>query len=245
MKNKTLVRRPLSAMLALTLLMSFLALFANVQVSAATDRVSMYSISTYFSKYGMSSREIYVQTKDNASNQHVYIHYNYLDGEEWHDEEATYVTTLSDGSKIWKANFTSFNGKYAIRYEADGQVFWDNNNGNDYEYEKIGSAPIAVKRIGSQYRERGYEVDVVLKNFAYQKNVQIRYTTDNWATYTDAPMSFVSMNDDGTENWTGLADINYRLFGDIEYCVYYEVNGQTYWANNFGQNYDSGYRVHQ
>ena len=110
-----------------------MGLFANVNVNASTDRVSMYSTGNVFSKYGITTREIYIKTTDNASDQHVYVRYEFLNGQEWQDEEATYVTTLDDGSKIWRASFNSYSAKYVIKYVADGQTYWANNFGQNYD----------------------------------------------------------------------------------------------------------------
>lgn len=247
MKNASVLKKSLSVFLTLSILVSFFGLFANIKVNAATDRVSMYSAGISFSKYGMTTREIYVQTNDSASDQHVYIHYNYMDGQDWLDREATYVTTLSDGTKIWKATVSSYNIQYAIKYVADGQVFWDNNNGQDYTREEIGTAPITVRRGVYPYTSYNntYSIEVLLKNYAYEKNVQVRYTQDNWATYSDASLSYDSTNSDGTELWNVQLNLDDRGTSDFQYCIYYQVNGQTYWANNFGQNYDLQYYVHK
>lgn len=246
MKNTVLFKKSLSIILSFLMIFSFFALFATSNANAATDRVSMYSRNVYFSKYGMTSSEIYIQTNDNASDQHVYVHYNYFPGLEWRDSEATYVTTLSDGSKIWRTSISSLGVEYAIKYVADGQTFWDNNNGANYTSEEIGTAPITVRRIGSPYNpfNNTYDIDVVLKNYAYEKNVQVRYTQDSWATYTDVPLSYASTNSDDTEVWSGVLNLDERGIDNFEYCVYYQVNGQTYWANNFGENYDSNYIIH-
>lgn len=242
-KTKT-YKRSISMLLAIAMLFSIFSVLSIFNVSAATDRVSMYSTGVYFSKYGMTTRDIYIQTKDNASNQQVYVHYNYLDGQEWQDEQATYLTTLSDGSKIWQARVSSYNFKYAIKYVADGVTYWDNNNGNDYTREEIGVAPVTVRRDGYQSLD-DYTVNALVQNYAYQKNVVVRYTEDDWATYTDVPMSYVSSNGNNTELWTVDLSLNSSDAKGFEYCVYYQVNGQTYWANNFGQNYDWSYHVNQ
>ena len=156
---------------------------------------------------------------------------------------------VSDGSKIFKASITSFKDEYAIKYISDGNEYWDNNNGNNYHSEDIGSAPITVRRIYTSSTGLGseYTVNVVLKNYSYEKDVKVRYTEDNWATQHDVAMHYVSTNDDGTEVWAttlNLSNTSGRIF---EYCAYYynKSNNQTYWANNFGQNYDSSYRIYQ
>lgn len=237
-KTRTL-KKTLTFILALSMLLCCVGAFGSVQASAATDRVSMYFIEPTFSKYGMSDVNVYVQTKDNASNQQVYVHYNYLEGEDWRDKQAEYITTLSDGSKIWKASISSYNLEYAIKYVADGQTIWDNNNGKNYGYQILGTAPIAVKK--NVYPNT--DVTVVLQNYAYQKNVKVRYTDNNWATYKDVPLTYSSTNTDGTENWGTHLTIDDSKLGSYEYCVCYEVNGQTYWANNFGENYDYHYYI--
>ncbi len=214
--------------------------------SAATDRVSMYSISPTFSKYGFTSYEVYIRTNDNAQEQNVTVHYYYVPSSDWQDTEATYVTTLNDGSKIWRANFSSLDCQYVIKYEADGEIIWDNNDGHNYNRsELIGTAPIEALRYGYQYDMDNYKVGAVLKNFAYNKNVFVRYTTDGWNTYSDAALAYDDTNDDGTENWSTTLSLGEIADSeDFEYAICYQVNGQVYWANNFGDNYDFNDCIH-
>ena len=86
-----------------------------------------------------------------------------------------------------------------------------------------------------------------MQNFGYEKDVKVRYTEDNWATQQDVAMHYVSTNDDGTELWTVTLNVNDSSLENFEFCAYYynSSNNQTYWANNFGQNYDSSYRIYQ
>ena len=144
------LKKSVSLALAFTMLLSLFCIMSKTNVGAVTDRVSMYSSDVTFVKYGKVTRNIYIQTTDNASSQQVYVHYNYMSGEEWRDAQAEYFTTLSDGSKIFKASISSFNDEYAIKYISDGNEYWDNNNGNNYHDEKIGSAPITIDRYGYQ-----------------------------------------------------------------------------------------------
>ena len=138
--------------LTLTLLVGMFCIFGTATTSAATDRVSLYSSSVTFSKYGSSNREVFIKTNDNAANQEVYVHYCYMDNQPWQAAKAEYVTTLSDGSKIWKAVITSYKTQYAIKYVADGQEIWDNNNGKNYTRADVcGSAPVTVERVGDDY----------------------------------------------------------------------------------------------
>lgn len=242
-----------SVILTIAVLFSLICTVGATSANAAVnDRVSLYSSGVTFAKYGAQTYEIFVKTNDNAHDQEVYIHYYYMSGMDWEDVKAEYVATLGDGSKIWKSYLTSYNCEYAIKYVADGQTFWDNNNGSNYNgTEVIGSAPISVKRIGKYYYDlASYPIDVVLQNYAYEKNVFVRYTTDGWNTYTDTALGYAETNSDGTETWSGSIDIssivanNYN-YADFEYAVCYQVNGTEYWANYFGNNYDINYSIHR
>ncbi len=236
---------------AIAVMLSVFSIAGSATSVAATDKVSLYSSDVTFEKYGAKTYEIFVQTKDNANDQEVYIHYFYMDSLDWADTEAEYVTTLNDGSKIWRAYLSSYNCQYAIKYVADGATYWDNNNGSNYNgTETIVSAPVEVKRrSGFYYDLENYQIDVVLQNYAYNKNVFVRYTTDGWNTYNDASLSYSNTNSNGTETWTTKIDIssiianNYNYSG-FEYAVCYQVNGNEYWANRFGKNYDINYSIH-
>ena len=213
-----------AVLLALTIFFSVLCIAGTTSASAATERVSLYSSGVSFTKYGASTYEVFIQTKDNAANQKVTVHYYYMPTIGWADTEAEYVTTLSDGSKIWKAVFSSFDCQYAIKYEADGETIWDNNNGNDYNgTEKIGTAPVAAERLsGLQYNLNAYQVNAVLQNYAYDKNVFVRYTTDGWNTYNDQQLNYVNTNDNGSETWsTKLSLGTFTDYSDFEYAICY------------------------
>ena len=234
-------------LLTLAMMIGLFSVIGVTGASAATDKVSLYSSSVTFSRTGANSYEVFIQTKDNAANQQVFVHYFYTDIIGWCDTQAEYVTTLNDGSKIWKANFTSLRTQYAIKLVADGREYWDNNNGKDYNgTETIGVAPIAPQRNASGFRNDFYfGVNAVLQNYAYHKDVFVRYTNDGWKSFRDVPMSYNNTRDDGTELWYTVITQPYGdwLIDEFEYAICYRVNGNEYWANNFGANYDSTFVV--
>lgn len=79
---------------------------------------------------------------------------------------------------------------------------------------------------------------VEIADVAYQKEVYVRYIVSGTATWIDVPAYFVK-NLYGKQVWQFDIDgIPYDgLNFDIQFCVWYKVNGQTYWDNNNGQNY--------
>ena len=240
-----------SILLIVAVLIGTMCIAGTVTAGAASisanNRVSLYSANPYFSKYGMTTYEVFIQTRDDCSNQKVYVHYNYMDGDPWQEREAEFYTRLSDGSKIWKAYFTSFNAKYCIKYVANGVTYWDNNNGKDYiGGNVIENAPIVSERLGYQYPYQGFMVNALLQNYAYHKNVYVRYTTDGWNSFRDEPMHYSSTKTDGTEEWTTYLPISGSdASGEgFEYAICYQVNGKEYWANNFGENYDRSYYIY-
>lgn len=130
----------LNIVLCLVLL---LAGFTKVpsQVSAATDEVSL--MSTYarqtdagggFSFYGVKS---YIKIKNIAYDKNVYIHRRMIGSDEWVDVPCYYSHSLNNGYEVWCGDpewyslyYTGI--QFAIKYEVNGQTYWDNNNGNDY-----------------------------------------------------------------------------------------------------------------
>ncbi len=246
MTKTTKKTRTAAILLTLAMMIGLFSFAGITSASAATDKVSLYSSSVTFSRVGVNSYEVYIQTRDNAENQEVYVHHFYTDTIGWIDTKAEYVTTLNDGSKIWKANITSLKTQYAIKFVADGREYWDNNNGKDYNgTETIGVAPIAPQSNTSGFISSNYTINAVLQNYAYHKEVFVRYTNDNWNTCQDLPLSYNSTRADGTELWNTVIRLPYgeSITDGFEYALCYRVNGNEYWANNFGANYDETFSV--
>ncbi|SEQ24445.1 Carbohydrate/starch-binding module (family 21) [Lachnospiraceae bacterium RM5] len=243
-KSKKIV----AMMLAVVMIFSAICFKSTISASASeTSGVSFYSMGKISTRQGITTYEVFVQTNGNAKDQEVTVHYFYMPGLGWCDAKAAYVATLGDGSKIWRAVITSYDCQFAIKYEADGEVFWDNNNGNDYTAASvIGAAPVTSERLSVfQFNGGDYTINAVLQNFAYEKNVFVRYTTDGWKTYSDQALSYVKTNNGGTETWStkvpleGVSD-----YSGFEYAICYQVNCTEYWANYFGANYDINYAMH-
>ncbi|KNB04351.1 hypothetical protein FOXG_06487 [Fusarium oxysporum f. sp. lycopersici 4287] len=88
---------------------------------------------------------------------------------------------------------------------------------------------------------------VAVRDVAFRKSVTCRFTFDNWKTISDVAAAYSDGNASG-EAPSGydffvftieLSDI-VNLESKIAYlCVRYTVNGQEYWDNNSGRNYQS------
>lgn len=217
---------------------------STLTAKASSNPVKMYCYDNYINWRGYLESNVYIQVDANsAANKAVYVHYN--DGtDEWADEAATYVTKIDNNTEIWKAHISGLgiSSEYAIKYVGDGQVYWDNNNGNNYNDSNVlGQANVLADRLSFQ-SPSSYMIRAIVKNLAYSKTVTVRYTQDNWATYQDVPLSY-SSSIIGTdlEQWSVTLNLNEESMDSFQYCIRYDVNGQTYWDNNFGANYDRSF----
>ena len=241
-----LLKRVSAIALAICVLFG-LAVTTNSPTVAKADSVpvQLYYLDNQGGRYGMSNYTVYVQINSNASNKAVWLHYC-QGGSDWTDKQGGYVTTLPDGSEIWKVTVEGAYGiLYTIKFIGDGQVYWANNNGNNFtEKDILGTANIKVERI-STYDTLDKTVinfSATVKNVGFAKKVGIRYTDDNWASYKDVELKYdYSISDTNNEVWTGSIEINAANKNAFKFCGYYKVNDNEYWDNNFGENYDINY----
>jgi len=119
------------------------------------------------------------------------------------------------------------------------------------DYTDIGGHSYAVTK--------GLWLDVKVENLGYEKVVGMRWTDDNWETYTDSFLTYDKSIDNNFEiwglrfdpffyatsyyigSWTNYINGNSASgpapASEIEFAIFYKVNGQEYWDNNDGQNY--------
>ena len=83
---------------------------------------------------------------------------------------------------------------------------------------------------------------VVVANLAYHKNVFVRWTADNWASYQDQVASYDHSSDGYSHDWFVFSIDSPLLRQEggecVELAVTYQVNGQELWDNNQQQNYE-------
>jgi protein phosphatase 1 regulatory subunit 3A/B/C/D/E len=79
-----------------------------------------------------------------------------------------------------------------------------------------------------------------VKNVGYHKKVTIRYTVNSWATFADVVASYVQGSCDGATDrfsFTVVSPVELDTGRKLEFAVMFESEGQTFWDNNYGQNY--------
>ncbi|KAL3981508.1 putative phosphatase regulatory subunit family protein [Acanthocheilonema viteae] len=78
-------------------------------------------------------------------------------------------------------------------------------------------------------------------NISYEKQVYVRYTTDNWRTNTETAGRYEnSSSEDGCmDKFTFIISLptDFPIGATCEFCIRYMVNGIMYWDNSQGNNY--------
>lgn len=236
-------------MLAFSLVLALLAsLFVVAPASAVTQQVSLLYAKPYYDGTAVGA-EGYVEVENLSSNKVVTIHYS-ADGVTWKDAQAEYFKATQGNYEAWKFRTDSFSIglrgsatiQFAIKYEVNGQTYWDNNNGANYRV-KAGYGVSTQYDFGSTAVAFWYRSNVIdnnvniyaeLKSLDYDKDVRVRYSTDNWKTYQEVQGTFnYSFPDSDIESWV----ISVPATQAFEFAISYTVNGITYWDNNFGNNY--------
>ena len=103
--------------------------------------------------------------------------------------------------------------------------------------EFLGEEPIKVVITENKKTTKKYPIIAVLKNYNFIKTVKVKYTEDNWNTFIEKELSFKEQEENNIEEWTTIIELTSKDKGKFKYVVSYEVNEQTYWDNNYGNDY--------
>ena len=247
---------------ALLALLAGLTLGFTSPPAQAADEVRLLKAhSSVGSRYGQVWQDVTytLLVKNLAYEKFVYVYQKEPDGS-WVNLPGYYVGPASPGYEIWKVTkqYASWHMdpraprdlEFVPRLVVGGQFYWDNNWGANYHLGRNDGPLLHNTNVlvdASFWRDSGdLDVSIDVRNLAYAKNVTVVYSTDGWATSHEAPAQYVngyvygyayiqSPNAKGVERWTAhLPAISGNV---LLFYVRYEVNGQTYWDNNFGYNY--------
>ncbi|MBD7912040.1 MULTISPECIES: carbohydrate-binding protein [Clostridium] len=253
-------RKILSATLKLCmiLVLSFGIFTQGTRVFAASNNSSVISLlnASYESHYGKvpgQSISGQVLVKNLAYAKNVTIHYSH-NGIDWVDTPASFYKQISNTDEVWNFKLSEsldVGRKYifAIKYEFNGQVYWDNNNGQNYSIEGtdynsgfqiFNNGPVELYNTNRYFAINGTDSiygTISLQNLGYAKDVDVLYSDDSGKTYKNVSAMFNNKyNNNSAENWSFSIDGLPRN-SKIELAIRYTVNGQTYLCNNFGSNF--------
>ncbi|RUT31640.1 hypothetical protein EJP77_09610 [Paenibacillus zeisoli] len=189
----------------------------------------------------------------------VTIHYT-TNNTTWYDTAASYVGPTDSSHEKWHFGIFTNDAtnaahaelknlsfiKFAIKYDVNGQTYWDNNGSANYYNEVNNQYPLTsiilgtpnVLNASSSLSNGTFSGNIYVKNLDPNKTVKVRYTTDNWATSHEGNATYYGRlnNFNTVEGWKYSFDVPGAT--NVKYAISYTVNGQTYWDNNYGQNYE-------
>ncbi len=207
-------------------------------------------------KYGMAqlTRSFEIRVKNVAYNKVVMVHHELTNGS-WTNLPAKYYKDAGNGYEIWTADYSSLNSttmgtRFVVFYTVNGQTYWDNNNSADFNLNHgdgvlLGSG-IGILANTFYFNGTTATVNIDIRNIAFNKTVELVYTTDNWQTsgvvqaqyqsyYTYGYSYVQSPNQAGFERWIATAPVSNG--NNFKYFLKYTVNGKEYFDNNYGQDY--------
>ncbi len=165
-------------------------------------------------------------------------------GNNWQDYPAGYAESTPGNLEIWTLDTFTEIRQFVVKYTVNGITYWDNNGGADYrphqvtdELDVLLGNGVEVVAGPTYYpgTPNLLRLNVGVRNLAYVKVVGAVYTTDHWATVQTANGYYSTTLPGGTEVWD--IDLTVGMNQNLEYALFYNVLGQTYWDNNFLRNY--------
>ena len=172
----------------------------------------------------------------------------------WSFRPCSYSRSVPGNLEIWVGHEDRLPpDQFDVEYQALGNIYWDNNAGFNYALDVAaaeGAEGVNTAVIGPNVLAVGFEVDaagnlnvdVLVKNLAFAKQVAIVYTTNNWMTFQNVFGGWAQSYPPATtphqvnaELWNIVAPVGVGKTG--QFAVFYIVAGATYWDNNFGANY--------
>ena len=159
------------------------------------------------------------------------------------DHPATFQESLPDGRELWKLTTNDELLNFVARYEVLGTTFWDNNGGMNYQQPPVfdefdallGNVPEVVLGSAGFSDATDISVLVAVKNVSFVKQVGIVFTTDGWVSSGVAFGNFDHVLKSGDEVWKVIAGVGSAT--RVDFAIFYRVNGQEFWDNNFWRNY--------
>jgi maltose 6'-phosphate phosphatase len=206
----------------------------------------------------------HIQLENISLDKQVDVYWSGEDGH-WHTLAASYLKPLPDNSECWQAQVSFHlstsqalpgNIRFSLCYRSNGQEFWDNNHGQNYESQadsgiRLGPTHPIQSIPQQQYLpdlQKFVPVIIALDKSVSADKVTLHWTTDNWQhsyktvcqhkpNYWDIAEKSNARNPNqyGTRIWHSKLRIGNAF--SLEYSICCEGHGQTLWANNHGQNY--------
>ena len=199
----------------------------------------------------------------------VSIYHERVDGS-WDEIPLQFKMQIDENSEIWSGGFSQqgfgiskiYADEFVVRYEAGTEVYWDNNDEENYMMNEEDGFYFADQDLNVSVHQSlttfWYQpafdandliIHVDVRNMPGDKEVEVVYTTDGWNTQQSFPLEYARListdpayhiftpNSYGVARWKGTIGLNTSL-KNVEFAIVYKVNGQVVaWDNNYGKNY--------
>lgn len=244
----------------------------------ATQKVRLIkarTVATYYAASQIKEKAFYVEVAKMGIKKQVFVHHKMSDGT-WKDLALKYISIGTDSTTLiyglefnygvgtpLEATYATvgFSDQFTIKYVVDGQANWDNNQGVNYSianpsatdgmYMQDGlhiSSDTYHSKFSTVANGNALQIYADVRNIAYNKEVTLVYTTNNWTTVKYAPLTYANTYAFGGANYSiNSAERNFEKWmvtitpntavNTIKYAIRYKVNGVEYWDNNYGRNY--------
>ena len=254
---------------------------------SGTEKIKLLKAGTlaaYYSRSYTREKTFYVEVANLAYNKQVFVYHKMSDGS-WKEFPLSYVKLADNNTEIWSwelnyglgtlaaQNFVSvgFSDEFALKYIVNGQTYWDNNNGRNYNistpYKTDGLfLQDGINVSADTYKtylllspspaNHSVQVQADVRNLAYNKQVTMVYSTNGWRTVQYQPLSYANTYAYGGDNllvnrdlknfekWTASFSIPQGQGPTtLQYAISYKANGVEYWDNNYGRNYTIAIRT--
>jgi hypothetical protein len=184
----------------------------------------------------------------------------YSKGGTWSEEAMTWTANFGDHD-LFAHQIQEQIEECVIRYSANGQVFWDNNQGQNYGLAGVvmrtGGNVILNNATAKRGSEAGggfvfmtswLEGEIYVNNLSFAKDVGLLLSVDGGLTWQERKANFSgfatennSIGGTGVEAWRfKTPELNLdESSSEFRFAVFYRdlATGGAYWDNNFGQDY--------
>jgi carbohydrate/starch-binding protein with CBM21 domain len=208
---------------------------------------------------GVNNTKVTAKVKNIAFAKDVALHYARSDGT-WVESPLSWQANFGAYDLFARTDNTFVTTQFVIRYSVDGQTFWDNNGGANYQIDEIRPNTVggnvnlnkATARRGTEagggfvFTTSWVEGEIFVKNLSFNKRVGIRLSANGWASFQDTDASF----NGNVPVAEGLSQVEAWKFKTPElnldpsspsflFAVFYNNldTGEWFWDNNFVQDY--------
>jgi Carbohydrate/starch-binding module (family 21) len=186
----------------------------------------------------------------------------------WESQPLTLQSNYGD-YEVFEAIDAPYTEEFAIQCTADGVAYWDSNNGVNYKlngnnFNAIGGQVLLNKATVVKGGLKGdswwIEGEIYAKKISYKKRVGIIFSGDDGNSWQEIDAQYQGVETEGAYNSIFNTPIEVWKFKTpaqdypaepafFRLAVYYrnDDTGESYWDNNFGQDYkltkSDGYSV--